>query len=231
MKILLFNSIKGIKRFFWKEGDLDTPYGKIKEEDIKKESNKVKAHSGKEFTIYPANFLDRTKKIKRGPQTLLQKDLAYIQLYIEKDSIVAEAGSGTGLLASVIAQKAKKVYSYEINEAHLKIAQKNLKFLEINNVELIHKDIAEGFEDNVDVLILDLPEPWTVPLNNLKNGATIIAYQPSITQVMEFSNKEGIYIEKTIELLEREWYVQGRKVRPKSQMEGHTAFLTIARKI
>jgi len=231
MKILLFNSIKGIKRFFWKEGNLDTPYGVVNEEDLKKDSNRVKAHSGKEFVIYPANFLDKTKKIKRGPQTLLQKDLAYIQLYIEKDSIVAEAGSGTGLLASVIAQKAKQVYSYEINESNLKLAQKNLNFLNITNVKLIHQDIAEGFEDNVDALILDIPEPWKVPLNSLKNGATIITYSPSITQVMEFSKQEGIHIEKTIELLEREWFVQGRKVRPKSQMEGHTAFLTIARKI
>jgi tRNA (adenine57-N1/adenine58-N1)-methyltransferase catalytic subunit len=227
MKILLYKAYKGIKKYFWEKDDLHTPHGIIKEEDIK--DGKVLTHSKKELSCYPANFLDKIKKIKRGPQTLLQKDLAYINLYIEKDSTVVEAGSGTGLLAATIAQKAKQVYSYDINESHLTLAKKNLDFLNVNNVELINKDIYEGFDQDPDILILDLPEPWQVPMK-LKPGATVIAYLPTITQVMEF-NKTDLYIEKTIELLEREWYVSGRKVRPKSQMEGHTAFLVIARKI
>ncbi|MBT3985529.1 methyltransferase [archaeon] len=230
MKILLYNSIRGLKTFFWESGDLHTQFGIVKEEDLKKDTNKVKSHAGKEFIIYPANFSNQIKQIKRGPQTLLTKDLAYIQFYIEKDSIVAEAGSGTGLLAAIIAQKAKKVYSYDLNESHSRLAQKNIDYLNIKNIELINKDIYEGIDQEVDTLILDLPEPWKVPLDNIKNGATIIAYLPTITQVMEF-HKCNLHIEKTIELLEREWYVQGRRVRPKSQMEGHTAFLIIARKI
>ena len=32
-------------------------------------------------------------------------------------------------------------------------------------------------------------------------------------------------------LIEREWFFQGRKVRPKSEMLGHTAFLVVGRKI
>ncbi|MAG78300.1 hypothetical protein CL616_02950 [archaeon] len=229
MKILLYNAYKGIKKYFWESGDLHTPHGIVKEKDIINNNN-PKSHSNKEFQSYEANFLDKIKKIKRGPQTLLQKDLAYINLYIEKDSTVVEAGTGTGLLAATIAQKAKQVYSYDINESHLKLAQKNLDFLKITNVELINKDIYEGFDKKTDTLILDLPQPWQVPFNNVKNGGTIIAYLPTITQVMEFY-KTKLYIEKTIELLEREWYVQDKKVRPKSQMQGHTAFLVIARKL
>ena len=229
MKILLYKAYRGIKKYFWESGDLHTPHGIIKEEEILK-SNKPKSHSNKEFSSYEANFLDKIKKIKRGPQTLLKKDLAYINLYIEKDSTVVEAGSGTGLLAATISQKAKQVYSYDINESHLKLAQKNLEFLKTNNVKLKNKDIYNGFDEKPDTLVLDLPEPWKVPFDNIKNGGTIIAYLPTITQVMEF-HKTKLHIEKTIELLEREWYVQDKKVRPKSQMEGHTAFLIIARKI
>ena len=45
-----------------------------------------------------------------------------------------------------------------------------------------------------------------------------------------YQDKNFIHL-KTIEIIEREWDVQGRKVRPKSQPIGHSGFLTFVRKI
>ena len=43
--------------------------------------------------------------------------------------------------------------------------------------------------------------------------------------------KENFYVVKTIEIIERQWEIDGRKVRPKGQEIGHSGFLTFMRKI
>ena len=110
--------------------------------------------------------------------------------------------------------------------------QRCRKFLQIDNVELKEGNVYEKIEEkDIDILTLDLPEPWRVNLEGVKNGGTIIVYLPSITQVMEFCSTTKEHVEKVVELLEREWHVEGKKVRPKSDMLGHTAFLIIVRKL
>ena len=86
------------------------------------------------------------------------------------------------------------------------------------------------------MILLDLPEPWHVIKHAekaLKSGKFLIAYLPTSTQVEEMVNNSGneFIHEKTIELIEREWHVEGKKVRPKSKMIGHTGFLVFLRKI
>ncbi len=231
----MFNKYK----FYWDEGDLHTNFGIIKESELKSGTNIVKSVSGKEFFCFSPNFVDLVEKIKRGPQTLLLKDIAYIitNAGVNKNSLVVDAGAGCGLLSASLARVAKKVITYDLNKESIKITKKNLEFLNIDNVEVKHKDIYDGIDEtNIDVLTLDLPEPWCVlpsATKSVKNGGMIVTYLPSITQVQEFVGKlpnHFLHL-KTIELLEREWYISGRKVRPKSQMQGHTAFLTFVRKI
>ncbi len=220
------------KKFYWKEGDLHTDSGVVKAEDVK--NGKVVSHTGKEFVVYNANFLDQLKKCKRGPQTLLPKDLAYVLHYsaVDDDSLVVDAGSGCGFIAATLARYAKKVVSYDNRKGHLELARKNLEFLGIDNVELKEGDVYDRIdEENVDVLTLDLPEPWRVDTSCVKNGGTIIVYLPTIPQVMQFCEQCNDHVEKVVELLEREWTVEGKRVRPKSQMQGHTAFLIVVRKV
>ena len=227
-------SVKGKKKFYWGSGDLHTPYGVLKEKDIETTKGLIKSHTGKEFFVLDANFLDQIKRITRGPQTLVAKDLAYILYHagLNKDSIVVDAGAGCGLLAAILGKYAKQVISYDINKEHLALEEKNLKFLNITNVQLKEGNVYEKIEEKeIDVLTLDLPEPWRVNLDCVKNGGTIIIYLPSITQVTEFCNTTKEHIEKVIEIMEREWHVEGKKVRPKSEMLGHTAFLILVRKL
>jgi tRNA (adenine57-N1/adenine58-N1)-methyltransferase catalytic subunit len=221
------------KKIYWDEGDLHTSKGILKEIDLKSK-NHLTTHSFKPVIAYNANYIDKINKIKRGPQTLLPKDMAYILFHagVDKETVVVDAGAGCGMVAICLARYAKKVVSYEVREDHIKICKKNMERLGVSNIELKNRDVYDGIEEeNVDVLTLDLPEPWRVPVDKLKNGARIIVYLPSITQVQEFCSETRLYVDKVIELLEREWYVFGKKVRPMSQMQGHTAFLIIARKI
>jgi len=226
--------VRDSNKLYWRQGDIHCKDGMIKESDIQNSKNKVLSHTGKEFKLFNANFVDQIKKIKRGPQTLTLKDLGYILINsgVNKDSLVVDAGAGCGLLAAVMAKSAKKVVSYDENKDNLELAKKNLEFLKIDNVELKEGNVYEKIDEtDIDILTLDLPEPWRVNLDGVKNGGTIIVYLPTITQVAEFCNQSQDHIEKVIELIEREWHVEGKKVRPKSQMLGHTAFLIVVRKL
>jgi len=226
------------KFYYWTEGDLHTNSGVVKEEDLKKCKDTVKAHSGKEFLVFDANFIDQLEKIKRGPAVMTKKDIGIIlaNTGIDKESMVLDAGTGCGVTAAILARFVKKVVTYERNKDFFNLAKKNFEFLDIKNVEQKNADVYEGIsEKNLDLIVFDLPEPWNA-LNNahkaLKSGCFLVAYLPTITQVTDLLHDiKGFLHDKTIEVLEREWYIEGKKVRPKSQMMGHTGFLVFLRKI
>lgn len=225
------------KEFIWKAGDLHTNFGVIKEGDI--QSSNLKSNTGKEFVAYEASFSDLLRHIHRGPATITPKDAAYICYYtgVNKDSRAVDAGAGCGILSASLGRIAKEVTSYELNPEFLKIAKNNLDFLKVDNVKLKNKDIYEGIEEtDLDLVTLDLPEPWHVfrYSNSLKEGGWLVTYLPTIVQVItavDESSKNNLFHVKTVELLEREWHIEGRKVRPKSAMIAHTAFLSFFRKI
>ena len=227
------------KKYYWDSGDLHTALGVIKEEDIKKKKM-VKSHIKKELFVHPAYFIDKLKKIKRGPAIMLQKDIGAIIAYtgINKESIVLDAGAGSGVLSSYLAGIVKKVISYERNKEFLNIAKKNFDFLNLKNITLKEKDIYTAIDEkNLDLITLDLAEPWNVLKSAetaLKEGCFLVSYLPNVTQIMklvEEARKFSFIHEKTIELIEREWHVEDLRVRPKSRMIGHTGFLCFFRKI
>lgn len=216
-------------------------FGVIKEQDIIKGKEKVLSSWDKEFLIFDAAFKDNLEKIKRGAATAHLKDIGVILAYtgIGKNSIVLEAGSGSGQLTIMLANFVKKVYSYEIKKDFYDIVRKNIEKLEIRNIDLKLKDVYQDLEEKeecfFDLIVLDLNEPWRFlkDINKLKSGSYLVCYLPTIKQVerlVEEAKKVNLYFEKCIEILEREWFVEGLKVRPKNEMLGHTAFLVFFRK-
>lgn len=224
-------------RYYWDKGDLHTPYGIIKEKDIL--SGILKSHLGKEFYCYDAGFVDKLKKIKRGgPAVPVLKDIGLIlaKIGLNRKSKVVDAGTGCGVLSSYLANISDDVTSYEINQEFYNISKENFKFL---NVKVKQKlgDINQSIEEkNVDLITLDLPEPWLVldhAYESLKSGGFLVCYLPTIVQVSNLMEKCGKkFIEDSVvELIEREWYVEGRKVRPKNKGLMHTAFLVFLRRV
>ncbi len=225
------------KKYYWKEGDLHTSNGLIKEKDMKK--SKATSNKNKIFLISDANFLDNYDKIKRGPQIMTKKDIGTIitNLGIDKNSKVLEIGSGSGALTIYLANIAKEVTTYEIREDHEKIVKKNIESFGIKNVKQINKDASKEIkEKGFTAATIDVKEPWTVIDNvekSLNSGSLIASYSPSINQVTllleKIKEKKNLIPIKTLETLEREW--DTLKLHPKFQMLGHTAFITIIRKI
>ncbi len=229
------------KKFYIKDltQDYHCQFGVVKQADFKKKS--VTTNTGKILANIPASFIDNFKKIRRGAQIIPLKDIGVIiaKTGINNKTIVVDAGSGSGALCCNVALRAKQVYSYDIRDDHLEIAQHNQKMLGIKNLIIEKRNIYDGIPvKNVDVITLDTPEPWeAIPASEkvLKSGGFIVSYSPSIPQVADFvnairANKNFIHIE-TLEIHEREWEVDGRKVRPKTRGLGHSGFLSFARKL
>ena len=222
--------------------DYHNKLGAISKDDFDKRN--VKTNKGDEVTILDADFIDLYERIKRTAQIMTLKDIGTIITYcgLGKDSLVIDSGSGSGGACCFIAHIVKKVYTYDNNKEHIKSVLKNIEDLGIKNIELIERDVyLDGYtQKNVDLVILDIKEPWFClkhAANALKRGGFLVSYSPNITQTSELiaenerSDKENYFIHlKTIEIIEREWIVEGIKARPSFAKLGHTGFLTFMRK-
>ena len=227
IKKILFD--KKNRKYYWRNGDLSTSLGTIKEKDMS--NNEAISSTNQIFRIFTANFLDSLEKIKTGPATTNLKDIGAILSYsgIDKNSIVAEAGTGSGFLTSMLSRFVKRVDSYEKNEDFFNLSRKNIENLGIKNVKFSNKDISE-LKGKYDLIVLDLLDPWNYDLRkNLKEGCYLVSYLPNITQVRALVKESKLYHEKTIEIIEREWFVDER-LRPKNTRLGHSAFLVFLRK-
>jgi len=233
------------RKFYAKDinKDLHTQYGFIKKEELKsaKQGDLLKSNTDKEFFIFDPSFIDSYRKIKRDAQIIPLKDIGLIiaETGINKQSKVLDAGSGSGALACFLATITKEVITYEIREDFIEIVKSNIEFLGLKNIKIKHKDIyTEIDEKDCDLVTLDLPEPWKAIENAskaLKPGGFLVSYSPSVPQVGDFVNAirkdENFVYLKTIEMIEREWEVEERKIRPKSRGLGHSGFLSFARKV
>lgn len=210
----------------------------IRSEQLKPGKLKV---GNNEFIIVPDTFLDEYKSIRRDAQIITRKDLGFIIGFcgLTKDSIVVESGVGSGAATILFAKLCKKVYSYEIEQSNIEVAEENLERLKVKNATVRKGDFYDPKvvkEKNADVVLLDLPEPWKAlgtARKTVKLGGYIVAYTPSITQAAQFVNTlpEGILHERTTEIIDRDWKIKGDAVRPVTADIGHTAFLTIVRRI
>lgn len=229
------------RKFMFREADLHTQYGFIKKEVINKSKlgSKLKTNKDVNLFLIEPSFKDLYEKIKRMAQIIPLKDIGTIisEAGINKESKVLDAGSGSGGLACFLAKIAKKVVSYELREDHLAVVKKNKEVLELKNLEVKSGDIYLGVkEKDIDVMILDLPEPWKAletAKDALKVGGFLVSYSPHVPQSVDFVNAvrsdfNFIYL-KTLEVIQREWEIDGRKVRPQASRISHSGFISFAR--
>lgn len=220
--------------------DAQTANGFVPKAELQAHSGIVKTNTGKELRMFDASFADKYGHLRRGPQTVIAKDsgMIIVTTGLGPDSTVIDAGAGSGWLAIAMARVCKHVTTYEIREDFLQTIKDNIALVGLSNITLKHGDITKGVsERDADVVTLDMPEPsqaLDAVLPALKAGGWLVCYLPTIPQVMatvDALSAKGLVVIKTIELIERPWHVEGRKVRPSSEGIGHTAFLIFARKI
>jgi len=185
--------------------------------------------------IYPAIY----RKMKRGPQVILPKDIGIIIAYtgIGKESVCVDAGTGSGWLATALARVCKEVYSYDVREDFLKIAEKNIEITGQHNIFLKKGDVFKKIDEkDVDLVTLDMPNSEKALKNArsaLKDGGYVVGYLPNMEQVKTFVAKLeslGFVDIYTVEVILRDMLVRKEGVRPSTKGIWHTAYLTFARK-
>ncbi|MBW2975533.1 methyltransferase domain-containing protein [Candidatus Woesearchaeota archaeon] len=232
------------KEFYIKDAskDFHCQFGLVKAKELKKkDGSTIKTNTEKELVIFTPSFIDSYKRIKRAPQIITRKDAAMIiaETGINRNSKAVDAGAGSGAMACFLANICKEVTTYEIREDFFSIVKKNKEFLELKNLKIKNKDIYKGIEErDVDLITLDLPEPWKAiehAKKALKTGGFLVSYSPTIPQVIDFisgiNKDKGLVHLKTMELIERDWEVEERKVRPKTTQTVHTGFLSFVRRV
>ena len=232
------------KTYFIEDSDKDyhNQQGIISKKELKKkEGSKVSSNTQEEFILVNADFIDVYKRIGRLAQIIPLKDLGHIIAFtgLNKESKVVDAGAGSGGLACFLAHLCKTVVTYDLKDESVALVQKNKQYLGLKNLTVKKKNIFHGIDEkNVDIITLDIADPWNAlgSVNtSLKIGGYLVCYTPQITQAMDLVNtiqkQDHFLYLKTVEILEREWTIKGRIVKPKGFPIEHSGFITFARRI
>lgn len=236
-RIIMLNNLE--KFYIDPEKDFGTNSGLITKNNFEKNGS---FKEGKDtYVIHDSSFIDFFKQIKRRAQIITIKDIGAIiaNTGLNTGSKVIDAGVGSGALACFLGKIVGKVDAFDVNDSAIEIARKNVNDLDLKNVKIEKADIydSSNFKDNhYDVFTLDVPEPWNAlktAIKVLKVGGYLVVYAPQITQIQKVvTNLDKKFIhEKTIEIIEREWNVSERTLRPATKDFGHTAFMSFIRKI
>ncbi len=218
--------------------------GFIRHDDVMgiAEGSRIETNRGQVLLVIRPTLSEFILKMPRGAQVIYPKDIGPILMLgdIGPGMRVLESGVGSGALSMGMLRAGADIVGYELREDFADRARQNVeKFmgtdvLDRYRVEL--RDCYDGIDERgVDRVVLDLPEPWNVVPHAevaLRPGGLILAYTPSVTQVMQLRGtleRSNFFAPQTIEVLQRGWSVEGQAVRPDHRMVAHTGFLTVAR--
>ena len=222
------------------EEDFHTSSGVVSKDDLQSDKTVVKSSKGKKFFLLKPTFTDFWENMKRGSQIITQKDIGLIisKTGVNGKSKVVDAGGGSGSLCLSLANICHEITVYEINPEHYDILARNVKLFGFENLILKQQNVYDGIDEKeLDLITLDLPEPWKVTehaVKALKVGGFLVVYLPNINQIKRFIDStfgSGLKVIETVELLERKWKIEDRVMRPEFEMLGHTGFLCFCRRM
>lgn len=201
--------------------------------------------AGGSYRVFRPTLGDLIQGVRRKAQIVTPKDALEIVFLagVGPGACVAEAGSGSGALTIVLAHfvgPSGRVLSFDRRRDFLEVAQRNVAAAGLTDrVTFAERDVAaEGFgTTELDGVVLDLPEPWTVvphALTALRVGGHAVAYVPTYNQLettVRAMRKEGLEEVRSLEVLERALHVGEGGTRPEFEMLGHTGFLCAGRRV
>jgi len=206
------------------------------------EGSTVRTTRGQAFVVLRPTLSEFILKMPRGAQVIYPKDIGPILMLadIAPGVRVLESGVGSGALSMGMLRAGADIVGYELREDFMNRARTNVEqflgseYLHRYRVEL--RDCYEGIdEEDLDRVVLDLPEPWQVvphAAKALRPGGILVAYTPSVVQVSQLREalqRSKFFAAETVEIMQRGWHVEAQAVRPDHRMVGHTGFLTSAR--
>ena len=226
-------------------GEFHSHTGVLRHDDLigRDEGISVRTTMGARLLAVRPTLGEYVLEMPRGAQVIYPKDLGPILLLADifPGARVLESGVGSGALTMTLLRAVGptgSVVGYELRDDFAGRAQRNIAGLLGDDVPLRVevRDVYDGIdEDDLDRIVLDLPEPWRVvkhAAGALRPGGIMLAYLPTIGQVARFREEiaqSPFGMAQTLEVMHRTWHVDGQSVRPDHRMVAHTGFLTHAR--
>ena len=210
------------------------------------EGSVVRSSLNEPFLVFRPSFPQLIPNLPRNAQVIYPKDIGPILVWADvfPGARVVEAGVGAGALTMALLRAIGsdgELVSYEIREDFADLARQNVAryYGEVSNWTVKIGDVAlELAENDMDRILLDLPEPWQVierAWSALRPGGIFLSYLPTVLQVknlVDSLREDGRFAcIETMETLMRFWHIKGMSARPQHRMVAHTGFLTVARRL
>jgi protein-L-isoaspartate(D-aspartate) O-methyltransferase len=155
---------------------------------VRREDFVPMAHKALAFTDMRIPLLQPTEQAMQQGQCMLEPKVEARMLQdlrVQPHEKVLEVGAGSGYMAALLAHRAQRVVSLELNPELVTMARANLQRAGVNNVEVREADGSKGLpgEAPFDVIVLSgsVAEVPPVLLSQLKVGGrlgAIVGFEP-----------------------------------------------------
>ncbi|NYT16743.1 MAG: protein-L-isoaspartate carboxylmethyltransferase [Methanomicrobiales archaeon] len=195
----------------------------------------IMSHTGHAFQILLPRAPDFFEHAKRTGAPMLPRDIGLVIAFtgMNRNDVVLDAGTGSGIAAIFFGGIARNVVTYEAREDFARIAAENIREAGLENVKVIPGDVlsAEGVFDVVHYDMTIGPDHVRHGHSLLRPGGYLACYTPFIEHLCGvMDTAEGLFSSvKAVECIEREMTRSKRGTRPSTRV-GHSGYLTIARK-
>ncbi|WP_175060136.1 HemK2/MTQ2 family protein methyltransferase [Thermococcus sp. 2319x1] len=102
----------------------------------------------------------RGLKIKLHPQVYEPAEDTFLlaeNLKVKEGDVALDVGTGTGIIALLMARKARLVLGVDVNPIAVELAKENARLNGITNVEFRQSDLFENVEGKFDIITFNAP--------------------------------------------------------------------------
>ena len=231
-----------------KKQQFHTHVGVINHKDVvgKEYGSTIKTNKGKYIYLLEPTIHDYIMKSQRSTQIVYPKDLGYIaaRTGLQSGQKVVEIGTGSGSLTTFLASIVNPrghVYTFDVDPNFMDIARKNIekagvaKYVTMEKLDI--KSVKKVPITDVDIVVVDLGDPWTVvpqARKMLKGSGAFVAICPTMNQLEKLAtalNENDFYDIECTEQIVRTIEAREGKTRHSFRSIGHTTYVTFARKV
>jgi len=231
-----------------KKQQFHTHVGVINHKDVvgKEYGSTIKTNKGKYIYLLEPTIHDYIMKSQRSTQIVYPKDLGYIaaRTGLQSGQKVVEIGTGSGSLTTFLASIVNPrghVYTFDVDPNFMEIARKNIekagvaKYVTMEKLDI--KSVKKVPMTDVDIVVVDLGDPWTVvpqARKMLKGSGAFVAICPTMNQLEKLAtalNENDFYDIECTEQIVRTIEAREGKTRHSFRSIGHTTYVAFARKV
>ncbi|ELY75125.1 methyltransferase small [Natrinema pellirubrum DSM 15624] len=223
-------------------GEQGTDLGVLEVPEDVQSGDTIETHLGDEFQVRRLRGPDLFHHFERTGAPMVPRDIGLVigETGIAGGDRVLDAGTGTGVLAALLARAGAEVVTYEQDAEFADVARGNMALGGVADaVDVRTGDVTEEIDalepSSFDVMTLDTADAPAMVEHApdlLVDGGFVAVYSPfieSTREVARTAREVGLANVTTRETIQREMQFDERGSRPTTAPVGHTGYLTIAR--